>query len=67
MGFSVCVVVVDFRKLPLDEILTMFFFVKLQSSLTVQSKSVELGGDRGYPAIRFEYKTASERYLVAEL
>ena len=24
-------------------------------------------GDRGYPAVRFEYKTASERYLVAEL
>ena len=24
-------------------------------------------GDRGYPAIRFEYKTASEQYLVAEL
>ena len=24
-------------------------------------------GDRRYPAIRFEYKTASERYLVAEL
>ena len=24
-------------------------------------------GDRGYPAVRFEYKTASERYSVAEL
>ena len=24
-------------------------------------------GDRGYPAVRFEYKKASERYLVAEL
>ena len=24
-------------------------------------------GDRGYPAIRFEYKIASEWYLVAEL
>ena len=24
-------------------------------------------GDRGYPAVRFEYKTASEQYLVAEL
>ena len=23
--------------------------------------------DRGYPAVRFEYKTASKRYLVAEL
>ena len=23
--------------------------------------------DREYPAIRFEYKTASERYLVAEI
>ena len=23
--------------------------------------------DRGYPAVRFKYKTASERYLVAEL
>ena len=26
-----------------------------------------IGGDRGYPAARFEYKTASERYLVAEI
>ena len=24
-------------------------------------------GYRGYPAVHFEYKTASERYLVAEL
>ena len=24
-------------------------------------------GDREYPAVRFEYKMASERYLVAEL
>ena len=24
-------------------------------------------GDRGYPAVHFEYKTASERYLVVEL
>ena len=24
-------------------------------------------GDRGYPAVRFEYKVASEQYLVAEL
>ena len=23
--------------------------------------------DRGYHAVRFEYKTASERYLVAEI
>ena len=23
--------------------------------------------DRGYPAVRFEYKTASERYLVTEI
>ena len=28
---------------------------------------VFIGGDRGYPAARFEYKTASERYLVAEI
>ena len=28
---------------------------------------VFIGGDRGYPAVRFEYKTASEQYLVAEL
>ena len=28
---------------------------------------VFIGGDRGYPDICFEYKTASERYLVAEL
>ena len=24
-------------------------------------------GDRGYPPIRFEYKTPRERYLVAEI
>ena len=23
--------------------------------------------DRGYPAVRFEYKMASERFLVAEI
>ena len=28
---------------------------------------VFISGDRGYHAIRFEYKTASEQYLVAEL
>ena len=28
---------------------------------------VFIWGDRGYPAVRFEYKTASERYLVAEI
>ena len=28
---------------------------------------VFISGDRGYPAVRFEYKKASERYLVAEL
>ena len=28
---------------------------------------VFIWGDRRYPAIRFEYKTASEQYLVAEL
>ena len=28
---------------------------------------VFIWGDRGYHAVRFEYKTASERYLVAEL
>ena len=28
---------------------------------------VFIRGDRGYNAVRFEYKTASERYLVAEL
>ena len=28
---------------------------------------VFIWGDRGYPAVRFEYKTASEWYLVAEL
>ena len=27
---------------------------------------VFIWGDRGYPAIRFEYKTASGQYLVAE-
>ena len=28
---------------------------------------VFIWGDRGYPGVRFEYKTASERYLVAEI
>ena len=28
---------------------------------------VFIRGDRGYPAVRFEYKTASERYMVAEI
>ena len=28
---------------------------------------VFIWGDRGYSAVRFEYKTASERYLVAEI
>ena len=28
---------------------------------------VFIKGDRGYSAVCFEYKTASERYLVAEL
>ena len=27
---------------------------------------VFIRSDRGYPAVRFEYKTASERFLVAE-
>ena len=27
---------------------------------------VFIWSDRGYPALRFEYKTASERYLAAE-
>ena len=28
---------------------------------------VFIWGDRGYPAVRFEYKTASEQYLVHEI
>ena len=28
---------------------------------------VFIWGDRGYPAVRFEYKTACERYLAAEI
>ena len=28
---------------------------------------VFIWGDRGYPVVRFKYKTASERYLLAEL
>ena len=29
--------------------------------------TVSFWGDRGYPSICFEYKMASERYLVAEI
>ena len=28
---------------------------------------VFIEGDRGYPTVRFEYKMASERYLVTEI
>ena len=51
-----------------------FNIFKIQLSLLLYYSALKLAttmvlklGDRGYPAIRFEYKTASEQYLVAEL
>ena len=51
-----------------------FLFYKMQlhccfyiSARKKATAMVFIWGDRGYPAVRFEYKTASERYLVVEL
>ena len=35
--------------------------------IVLNGRKVVILGDRGYPAIRFEYKIASQRYLVAEV
>ena len=39
----------------------------LSGPLEKATAMVILRCDKGYPAVRFEYKTASERYLVAEI
>ena len=51
-----------------------FNIIKIQLSLLLYYSAhkkatamVFIWGDRGYHAVRFEYKTASERYLVAEI
>ena len=41
----------------------MFYY----SACKKATAKVFIWGDKGYPAVRFEYKTSSERYLVAEL
>ena len=50
------------------------YFAKYSILVAVKSQLVKIlqqlslhEVDRGYPAVRFEYKTASEQYLVAEL
>ena len=43
------------------------FLLLYYSAREKATTMVFIGGDRGYPAARFEYKTASERYLVAEI
>ena len=44
------------------------FFVALITQLVKKATAtVFKSGDRGYSPVRFEYNTASERYLVAEL
>ena len=43
------------------------FLLFYYSAYKKAAEMVFIWGDRGYPAVRFEYKTASEWYLVAEL
>ena len=43
------------------------FLLLYYSACKKATAMVFIWGDRRYPAIRFEYKTASELYLVAEL
>ena len=43
------------------------FLLLYYSASKKATAMVFIWGDRGYPAVRFEYKTASERYLIAEL
>ena len=40
------------------------FLLLYYSACKKATLMVFMGGDREYPAVRFEYKTASERYLV---
>ena len=43
------------------------FWLLYYSACKKATAMVFIWGDREYPAVRFKYKTASERYLVAEL
>ena len=43
------------------------FLLLYYSACKKGTTMVLIWGDRGYPAIRFEYKTTSEQYLVTEL
>ena len=43
------------------------FLLLYYSACKKATAKVFISSDRGYPAVRFEYKTVSERYLVAEL
>ena len=43
------------------------FSLIYKSACIKATAMVFIWGDRRYPTVRFEYKTASERYLVAEL
>ena len=43
------------------------FLMLYYSACKQATAMVFIWGDRGYPAVGFEYKTASERYLVTEL
>ena len=44
-----------------------FFLLIYYSAYKKATAMIFIWGDRGYPAVRFEYKKASERYLVGEL
>ena len=42
-------------------------YANRNKSMVTCQVMVFIWGDRGYPAVRFEYKSASERYLVTEI
>ena len=43
------------------------FLLLYYSARKKATSTVFIWGDKGYPAVRFEFKTASEQYLVAEI
>ena len=43
------------------------FLFHYYSACKKATAMVFIGGDKGYPAVRFEYKAASDQYLVAEI
>ena len=53
---------VFFQNFQNTAFLLLFYSVSKKAT-----EMVFIRGDRGYSAVRFEYKTASERYFVAEL